>query len=142
MRFVTLFHKRVLPDVLNVLPASPLDPDSLNMALDALPSQSNAMVLAMEEVVAALYAPQKLDVLAAALTSLVQATRQLHALIMVNQLMPPVDLAKEMSGLSVEGAPEKKPKEPRKWFSLCIGQIEKAAKVVDEIMSPQTSNAT
>ena len=142
MRFATLFHKRVLPDVLGVLPATPSELDALNVALDALPPQSNAIVLAVEEVVAALYAPQKPDVLAAAIKSLVQAARQLYALITVDRLMPPVDLAKEMAGLSVEGAPEKKPKDPRKWFASCIAQIDKSTKVVDEIVSPQISNAT
>lgn len=146
VRFVTLFHKRVLPDVLNALPGSPSDPDALNAALDALPQQSNAVVLAMEEFIAALYAPQKPDVLAAALSSLVEATRQLHRLIAVDVLMPRADLAKEMGALSVkdaqDGASAGKTKDARKWFASCLAQIEKSAEAADEMLSTQAANPT
>ena len=148
VRFATLYHKRVVPDVLNGLTSSAGSTESLNSALDSLPSKSHAVVLAVEEVVATLYAPQNPPALAAATSSLADAIRQVHTTISSSSLMPPAvpdtDLAKEMSGLSIEGsrAAEKRAKDPRKWFDSCLAQIDKTAKAVDEMLLAQGTNAT
>ena len=149
VRFATLYHKRVVPDVLNGLSSSAGSTESFNSALDALPSKSHAVVLAVEEVLATLYAPQKPPALAAATSTLAEAIRQVHTTISSSSLMPPAvpetDLAKEMSGLSIEGsraAAEKKAKDPRKWFDSCLAQVDKTAKAVDEMLLAQGTNAT
>ncbi|RPD66363.1 hypothetical protein L226DRAFT_500670 [Lentinus tigrinus ALCF2SS1-7] len=148
VRFATLYHKRVVPDVLNGLSTSAEGLEALNSGLDALPSRSHAVVLAVEEVVATLYAPQKPPALAAATSSLAEAIRQIHTTLTNSILVPPVvqetDLAKEMSGLSIEGsnAAEKKVKDPLKWFNSCLAQIDKTAKAVDDMLIAQVTNAT
>ncbi|KAM5534075.1 hypothetical protein V8D89_012256 [Ganoderma adspersum] len=144
-RFVTLFHKRVVPDVLGALSSSPPDLGSLNQALDALPPLSNAVVVAMEELVAALYAPQKPDTLAASASFLAEAIRAVHESIAVDMLLPPRDLEKVMDALSIDGAKgggEKKAKDPRKWFDSCLVQVDKSAKAVDEMLNSQVKNGT
>ncbi|PIL24203.1 hypothetical protein GSI_13956 [Ganoderma sinense ZZ0214-1] len=144
-RFVTLFHKRVVPDVLVPLSSSPPDPNGLNQALDALPPLSNSVVVAMEELVAALYAPQKLNPLAASVVSLVEAIRTVHASIATDLMLSPLNLEKDMSALSINGAKdggEKKTKDPRKWFDSCLAQIDKSAKAVGELLNSQVDNGT
>ncbi|KAI0724008.1 hypothetical protein C8T65DRAFT_704651 [Cerioporus squamosus] len=148
VRFATLYHKRIVPDVLNSLSSSAESTEGLNSTLDALPSRSHAVVLAVEEVVATLYAPQKPPALAAATSSLAEAIRQVHGTIANATLMPlavqETDLAKEMSGLGIEGskAAEKKAKDPRKWFDSCLAQVDKAAKAVNEMLIAHITNAT
>ncbi len=144
-RFVTLFHKRVAPDVLGSLPSSPPDPDALNQTIDALPPLSNSVVVAMEELVAALYAPQNPTTLAASVSSLVQAIHAVHASITTDMLLPPGNLEKDMNSLSINGVKdsgEKKVKDPRKWFGSCLVQIDKTAKAVDDMLSSQVENGT
>lgn len=144
-RFVTLFHKRVVPDVLGALSSSPPDPDSLNQALDALPPLSNSVVVAMEELVAALYAPQKPNTLAASVLSLAETIRAVHTSLMVDVLIPPYDLEKEMNTLSMSGVKDgggKKAKHPRKWFDSCLVQIDKSATAVGEMLNSQVENGT
>lgn len=144
-RFVTLFHKRVVPDVLGALSSSPPDPDSLNQALDALPPLSNSVVVAMEELVAALYAPQKPNTLAASVLSLAETIRAVHASLVVDVLIPPYDLEKEMNTLSMSGVKDgggKKAKHPRKWFDSCLVQIDKSATAVGEMLNSQVENGT
>ncbi|TFK80740.1 hypothetical protein K466DRAFT_558774 [Polyporus arcularius HHB13444] len=148
VRFATLYHKRVVPDVLNGLSSSVESSEGLHSALDALPSRSHAVVLALEEVVATLYAPQKPPALAAAASSLAEAIHQVHGTITNPTLMSPAlqetDLAKELSRLSIEGskAADKKAKDPRKWFDSCLAQVDKAAKAVDEMLIAHITNAT
>ena len=152
VRFVMLLHKRVVPDVLNVLSSSgPADLAPLNTTLDALPAQSNAVVLAVEELVAALYAPQKPDVLSTSLLALVASIRHVHESISTEILMASgEDLAKEMGGLSIDNTTNKaastvrqpKPKDARKWFETCLAQIDKSAKAIDDMLSSEISNTT
>ncbi|KAI0636747.1 Grap2 and cyclin-D-interacting-domain-containing protein [Trametes polyzona] len=150
VRFATLLHKRVVPDVLAGLSGPQLDSEPLTAALDALPSRSHAVVLALEELVAALYAPQKPAALASAVAAFSDATRRLHASVVTDALLPrEADLAVQMGGLSVqdassgkEGGETKVKKDPRKWFDACRAQIDKSAKAVEELLSPDLANAT
>ncbi|KAI0750926.1 hypothetical protein C8Q80DRAFT_1217828 [Daedaleopsis nitida] len=148
VRFVVLFHKRVAPDVLACVSTSESTLDITNAALDLLPSHSNAVVVALEEVVAALYAPQKLDALGAAVSTLVHSIHTVHDSIMGSALLPKTDqadeLAKGMAALDVDGAKgvEKKPRDSRKWFESCRAQIDKSAKTVEEMLATHSSNTT
>ncbi|TBU65588.1 hypothetical protein BD310DRAFT_15783 [Dichomitus squalens] len=128
VRFITLFHKRVVPDVLGRLSNPPPDPDALNQALDALPSLSKSVVVALEEVVAALYAPQRPAALAASISTLVSTIHAVHTSVIVDILLPPADLERAMGALSMDsskGGGEKAAKDPRKWFESCLAQIDK-----------------
>ncbi|KAI0372885.1 hypothetical protein BV20DRAFT_1034150 [Pilatotrama ljubarskyi] len=150
MRFATLLHKRVVPDILANLPTSTSDSNALTAALDALPSRSHALVLALEELVAALYAPQDPAALASAVATFSDATNKLHSSATSNILLPPeTGLVKQMGALSVAGGSganggEKKVKDARKWFDACLAQVNKSAQAIDELLSPDTAreNAT
>lgn len=148
MRFVVLFHKRIAPDVLAGVCTTESTLDATNAALDPLPSQSNAVVLALEEVVAALYAPQKPDALGAAVSALVHSIHKVHDSIMGSGLLSQAgqadELAKKMAALDVDGVKgvEKKPKDSRKWFESCRVQIDKSAKTVEEMLAAHSSNTT
>ena len=134
-----------MPDVLGGISSSPSDPDTLNQALDALPSLSNSVVVALEEVVAALYAPQKPAALAASVSTLVETIHAVHTSVTTNVLLPLVDLEKAMGALSMDntkGGGEKAAKDPRKWFDSCLAQIDKSAKAVDVILQGQVTNGT
>ncbi|KAH9857110.1 Grap2 and cyclin-D-interacting-domain-containing protein [Lenzites betulinus] len=148
VRFATLFHKRVVPDVLAGLSGPQLESSDLISALDALPSRSHAVVVALEEVVATLYAPQNPASVASAVAALTESLRALHASVITNVLVPSdADLAQRMSALSVvqgdggKAGGETK-KDPRKWFDACLAQIDKSAKAVDDVLSPYSANST
>ncbi|EIW60102.1 uncharacterized protein TRAVEDRAFT_57469 [Trametes versicolor FP-101664 SS1] len=147
VRFATLLHKRVVPDVLAGLSGPQLDSEALTAALDALPSRSHAVVLALEEVIAALYAPQQPAALSSAVSAFSDAVRHLHTSVVTDVFLPPeTDLANAMGALSVgevkSGNGAKAKKDPRKWFDACLGQIDKSAKAVEDMLSPDPHNAT
>lgn len=147
VRFATLLHKRVVPDVLAGLSGSQLGSEALTAALDALPSRSHAVVLALEELIAALYAPQQPAALSSAVSAFSDAVRHLHTSVVTDVFLPPeTDLANAMGALSVgevkSGNGAKAKKDPRKWFDACLGQIDKSAKAVEDMLSPDPHNAT
>ncbi|EJF66063.1 hypothetical protein DICSQDRAFT_143418 [Dichomitus squalens LYAD-421 SS1] len=145
VRFVTLLHKRVVPDVLGSLSNPPPSTDALNQALDILPSLSKSVVVAVEEVVAALYAPQKPAALAASISTLVETIHAVHTSVTVDMLLPPADLERAMGALSMDsskGGGEKAAKDPRKWFESCLAQIDKSAKAVGVMLQDQVNNGT
>ncbi|KAI0807598.1 hypothetical protein C8Q74DRAFT_75847 [Fomes fomentarius] len=145
-RFVTLLHKRVVPDVLGGLTVTESIPDAVNSTLDALPPKSHALVLALEEVVATLYAPQKPDALATAVSSLVEAAHKLHDSISNDLLPSTVDVAaRDLGALSLDGGKssgEKKAQDPRTWFESCRAQIDKTAKMIEQTLAGQGLDAT
>ncbi|OBZ69180.1 hypothetical protein A0H81_10814 [Grifola frondosa] len=63
VRFVALLQKRIVLDVLSSLPSRPPSSAPINDTLDSLPAHSHALVLAMEEVIASLYAPQDVSLM-------------------------------------------------------------------------------
>ncbi|KAI0672995.1 hypothetical protein C8Q78DRAFT_692752 [Trametes maxima] len=143
IRFATLLHKRVVPDVLAKLPGCTADSRALIAALDAVPPVSHATVLALEEVVASLYAPQKPATLASAVVEFTGAIRKLHASVVTETLIPSEEaLVRAMGTLDVGGENKEKAKDPRKWFSTCLMQIDKSAKVFEELLAPDIANAT
>ncbi|KAI0362373.1 hypothetical protein OH77DRAFT_1416623 [Trametes cingulata] len=147
VRFASLLHKRVVPDVLADLPSPQPEREALNAALDTLPSRSHAIVLALEELVAALYAPQDPVALASAVATFSDATNKLYSSVTADVLLPSeTDLVQRMGALSVDsgsgvsGGHEKKVKDTRKWFDACMAQINKSAKAVEELLSPDIAN--
>ncbi|KAL4254061.1 Cyclin-D1-binding protein 1-like protein [Abortiporus biennis] len=105
LRIIVLLHKRVLLDVLK--PASQSTSLETNPSLDALPSQSHSLLLTVEDLVAALYAPQKVSSIHAALESLVHNTRQLRSTLLEGKLLPEVkeqSLEQQMAGVSIGGS--------------------------------------
>ncbi|KAI0647272.1 hypothetical protein C8Q79DRAFT_958586 [Trametes meyenii] len=143
IRFATLLHKRVAPDVLAKLPGAMTDSSALTEALDALPPVSHATVLALEEVVASLYAPQKPATLASAVAGFTDAIRKLHATVVTATLIPSEEaLVRAMGALDVGGENGEKMKDPRKWFRTCLMQVDKSAKAFEELLALNIANAT
>ncbi|KAI0664617.1 Grap2 and cyclin-D-interacting-domain-containing protein [Cubamyces menziesii] len=145
VRFGTLLHKRIVPDVLaNVSGSGP----ELLAALDALPSHSHSVVLAVEELVASLYAPQKPAALSSAVTAFSNAIHQLHASAVADTLLSSDgDVAKQMSALTLDGGEGArsngdKQKDPRRWFDACLAQIDKSARAVDELLALDSAPTT
>ncbi|KAI0819514.1 hypothetical protein BC628DRAFT_1017674 [Trametes gibbosa] len=147
VRFATLFHKRVIPDLLS---GPQLKSSDLIAALDMLPSQSQSIVVALEELVAALYAPQIPSSIASAVAILAESIRTLHASIIAEILLPlESGLVQRMGVLGInhggdgEGKSDaKEKKDPRKWFDNCVAQIDKSAKAVEEMLSLDNANTT
>ncbi|KAI8989657.1 hypothetical protein BD414DRAFT_521947 [Trametes punicea] len=149
VRFATLLHQRVVSGMLTGVPASQLGPDALMAALDALPPRSHSVVLALEELVAMLYAPQKPAALASAVATFVNAITQLHTSVVTDVLLrPETGMVERMGSLSLDsaegakGSDEKKAKDPRRWFDACLAQINKSARVINELLAPDVALPT
>ncbi|PCH37961.1 hypothetical protein WOLCODRAFT_87743 [Wolfiporia cocos MD-104 SS10] len=145
LRFSTLLHKRVQLDILS--DASTATP-SLE-ALDALPSCSHGLLVASEEVVAALYAPQNPANVASAITSLSTAVKTLRLTLEDGALLPrrngDVDeLTTGMATLSVggNGVNGQKNRDARGWFETCFAQIEKLSQSTAVAVVAESSDTT
>ena len=139
-------HKRVVPDILaNVSGTQP----ELLAALDALPPHSHSVVVALEELVASLYAPQKPTALSSSLAAFSDAIHKLHASAVTGALLPSdADVAEQLSALALggnasgRGNGDKQKKDPRRWFDACLAQIDKSAKAVDELLASDSATTT
>lgn len=149
LRFSTLLHKRIQLDLLARLPAEP----SLASvsALDTLPDCSHELLIAFEEVVASLYAPQDLQNIASAISSLATSIRRLRTVISDGDLLPwraepGVDtLTNGMASMSVatEAAGGRgKEKDVRRWLDTCFEQIEKLSRNLTDAFSQESANTT
>lgn len=93
-----------------------------NAVLDALPSQSHALLVALEDVVATLYAPQNASSIASAISPLASSVESLRATI--TPVLPSADT-------STGGAPsgsQGTQRDVRKWFITCFEQIDKLSR--------------
>ncbi|KAF7322975.1 hypothetical protein HMN09_00077100 [Mycena chlorophos] len=109
LRLVQPLHKRILTDV---LPLSSLD----IATLDALASESRALLCASDELVAALYAPQNAAAIRTELTAFRAVLGQLELL-----LNP---LESQLANLTLGSSSAKK------WIDTCFAQVYKAVDVV------------
>ena len=137
-------------DILSVSP-SPNTIGVSNTTLDLLPAHSHAFVLACEEIIASLYAPQNPSTLASTTSALADAINRLRATLIENALLPPprtsdVDqLAAGAKTITVSaGGPSnnergggKNDRDSRKWFDTCFVQIEKLYAALDRVLSPR-----
>ncbi|CCM04584.1 uncharacterized protein FIBRA_06765 [Fibroporia radiculosa] len=138
LRFTTLLHKRVQIDILSHRPVD-LDSPDRSKGLDILPDHSHALLLASEELVAALYAPQDPATLSSAIPPLVESVHKLRDTLLEGDLLPPAQdsdqaLATAISVLTVGGgsskAQGKKSTDVRKWFETCFEQIDRVSKIL------------
>ena len=123
MRLTTLLHKRIYLDLL------PLPSSAPPSAFDSLLTQSNRLLSASDDLVAALYAPQDLDHVRNEILQLVNITTSLQAQLPV--FLPASDqLTDQLHALSLEdgalastsASPSKK-RADKKWFDTCVDQI-------------------
>ncbi|KAH9952133.1 hypothetical protein B0H21DRAFT_715931 [Amylocystis lapponica] len=152
LRFIVLLHKRVLLDILsNPSPTSPHVDHNPHTILDAFPPHSHTLVLASEELVAALYAPQDQSDIVSAVSALADVVHRLHQRLLDSTLLSSVrnsmdELTNGVGALSVTGTADsiqgsrKKQKDVRKWFDTCFAQIGSLTKSVVDTLGP--SNET
>lgn len=125
LRLSTLLHRRVIKDILSTT-FQPPEVLTTNTAqhLDALPSQSSALLAASDDVISTLYAPQNQIQIIAELSSFLDVMRQLRSLLAVFY-EGPSSLVEQMERVSLQGEPSK---DPKIWFNTCFDQVEKAVK--------------
>ncbi|KAI0093500.1 hypothetical protein BDY19DRAFT_902285 [Irpex rosettiformis] len=131
LRMVVLLHKRIFLDILKH--SSPSISDS---TFDKLPPLSHKLLLAMEDVVAALYAPQDVPTVHSSIAAIADSVYHLQPLIL-NEFIgsdgaEAVDaLTKKMEQVSVSGKLTKgKDADVRKWFNTCFEQIAKLSQTI------------
>lgn len=132
-----LLHKRVHLDILKA--TSPTVSDA---SLDKLPHHSHTILLAAEELVAALYAPQDISSLRSTIVSSAAVVDQLRVALYQDILLSSeprepregTDVDALQSGLeelSVSGGSRrKKETDVRKWFDTCFEQIAKLSRTI------------
>ena len=127
LRFTTLLHKRVHIDLLS----KPLPAPMSDAILDALPPQSHTILVALEDVVATLYAPQNAPSIASAISPLASSVEGLRATIM--PILP---------STGTDSAPpgsQGTQRDVRKWFITCFEQIDKLSRNLTDSL-PQTDS--
>jgi len=133
IRICVLLHKRVLLDLLN--PKATFD-THLYAVLDTLPPLSHKLLLATEEIVAVLYAPQNPVAMSSAVTVLDSAVRELQETLTQKDLLPPPPASLE----AVDGD-KKKEKYVRKWYETCFDQIHKLYSTLRESLDAEGNAA-
>ncbi|EPS98520.1 hypothetical protein FOMPIDRAFT_1126249, partial [Fomitopsis schrenkii] len=133
LRFTTLLHKRVQIDL---LAKSPPEPTS-NTTLDALPAHSHAILVAFEDVVATLYAPQNPASIASAISPLASSVEGLQA--MITSMFP---LTISQTGTAAGGAPSGSQRDVRKWFVTCFEQIQKLSRDLMDLLAQEPPTPT
>ena len=115
--------------------------------MDGLPGHSHTFLLAVEEVVATLYAPQDVSALRDAVAALAKAASDFRPPLETAQLLQlrdapsqqedPVDeLQRKMANVTVEQTQTAKqqPRNTQKWFNTCFGQVDQLSqKVLSEL---------
>lgn len=140
LRFCTLLHKRVILDLLGLSPASD---QNQSHNLDALPACSHSLLLAAEDLIAALYAPQDLAALREAVARLASVAQDIHTEVTTATLIQPPDqvssLSQKLAGMQVGGAEgtRGKEKDVNKWFATCFEQIEKLSKSIGQQLADE-----
>ena len=137
-----LLHKRIQIDLLQKA-SKQVAENTKHSPVDALPALSHNLLLATEELVAALYAPQDLPSLRAAVETLVKEAQTFRPALQAAQFLSSEsaldDLPKKMHSLTTadvsaepkpESADEKKRRETQKWFNTCFDQVDKVSQKV------------
>ncbi|KAF7789515.1 hypothetical protein EIP86_000461 [Pleurotus ostreatoroseus] len=142
LRLCVLLHKRIQIDLLQKA-SKQVAENTKHSPVDALPALSHNLLLATEELVAALYAPQDLPSLRAAVETLVKEAQTFRPALQAAQFLSSEsaldDLPKKMHSLTTadvsaepkpESADEKKRRETQKWFDTCFDQVDKVSQKV------------
>ncbi|KAH8106838.1 hypothetical protein BXZ70DRAFT_886088, partial [Cristinia sonorae] len=136
IRICVLMHKRVLLDLLK--PTNASSPTTL----DSLPPLSHELLIATEEVVAVLYAPQNPTAMSSALAVLDNTVRKVQTTLSDKALLPaPLSLEDKLANTSISGEGGKNEKDLRKWFETCFEQIHRLYNSVKEGLDSER-NAT
>ncbi|PSR94111.1 hypothetical protein PHLCEN_2v4539 [Hermanssonia centrifuga] len=142
-RMVAMMHKRI---ILDILKQSTPPKDASATSIDVLPGLSHTLLLACEELVAVLYAPQDSRAIRSAILSLAETVRKVKTSLLSTQLLPDIrpsadvgSLEKKMGQVSINNeTPAKKERNVRAWFNTCFEQIEKLSQTIGS--SLETNN--
>ncbi|KAG6890697.1 hypothetical protein C0995_005070 [Termitomyces sp. Mi166 len=122
LRLSTLLHKRIIKDVLTIPELDLSSPLVKN--LDSLPPHSSSLVVASDDLVSTLYAPQTPSETSTELAAFIKVIDSLRATLL--DLLHEPSLADQMQALSLQTSATPQ-KDPKKWFQICFAQIQKAA---------------
>ncbi len=133
---VVLLHKRILLGLLKNVPSTV--PNSI---LDKLPSQSHNLLLTIEDVVAALYAPQDVTAVQFSIIALAQFVSQFRSVILDEFIVvgyPKASTTEAIDALtmafdeaSISGkSTRRKEADVRRWFNTCFEQIAKLSQTI------------
>ncbi|KAI0682442.1 hypothetical protein BC835DRAFT_883396 [Cytidiella melzeri] len=148
LRMIVLLHKRVLVDILK----APFTPTSHSL-LDKMPPQSHDLLLAMEDVVAALYALQDIPVMRTAIMNIAASVNRLKLILYQDSFIRSVDtkdktltdidaLTKKMERADIHGTPtQRKAADVRKWFDTCFEQILKLSQNIITSLDDESSSS-
>ncbi|KAG5641286.1 hypothetical protein DXG03_005577 [Asterophora parasitica] len=133
LRMSTLLHKRIRKDILSPPSTSPLKlPSHIIEHLDTLPPHSSALLVASDDLVSTLYAPQNPSNVSAELASFTDVVNALRSTILV--ILQEPTLAEHMEAMSLQGTGASK-RDPRKWFETCFSQIQKAMEGLESTLN-------
>ncbi|KAG6892112.1 hypothetical protein C0992_001784 [Termitomyces sp. T32_za158] len=114
LRLSTLLHKRIIKDVVSI----PADSN-----LDSLPLPSSSLVVASDDLVSTLYAPQTPSDTSKELAAFVKVIDNLRSTLLA--ILQEPSLADQMQAMSLQPCATQQ-KDPMKWFQTCFAQIQKA----------------
>ena len=132
-----MLHKRIHIDLLQKPPKEVVE-NTHHAPIDVLPGLSHEFLLATEELVAALYAPQDPANLQIAVETLVKEAQAFQPALQTASFLhsssPVDDLQKKMADVTVaeaaaetktESTDDKKRRERQKWFDTCFDKVDK-----------------
>ncbi|KAN0077290.1 hypothetical protein V8E55_011145 [Tylopilus felleus] len=139
LRLTTLLHKRIFLDLLPHPSPAPVS------AFDSLLLQSNRLLTASDDLVAALYTPHDLAYIRVQILELTSVITSLQTQLAVF-LPVPDDITNQLRALNVDddsapksSSPTKK-KADKKWFDTCVDQILRLCSSATESLSASESN--
>lgn len=127
IKLSNLLHKRILDDLL-----AQNSPNLDNTVLDRLATHSSGLLVASDNLVTAMYAPQQSSVIALHLGNYLKVLRPLQDTLLRQQEQSLVD---QFATLSVSGQCGDK---TVRWFTLSFDQIEKAAEKISGTLMENT----
>ncbi|CAL1705071.1 unnamed protein product [Somion occarium] len=137
LRMSALLHKRIMLDLLK---KGQTYSSEFSRRADSLLDMSNTLLLAHEEIVAVLYAPQKLPAISESLAELVTAVKRVQDTLLNQELLPPprpvdgvASLEQTLAAVSIsKSETPKKERDVRKWFDTCFEQMFKLSKTLHD----------
>ncbi|KAI0082807.1 hypothetical protein K474DRAFT_1585213 [Panus rudis PR-1116 ss-1] len=147
LRLSVLLHKRIFLDLLKNIKATTAEE---NRRAETMLDVSNTLLIAHEDLVAGLHAPQKLLTVQSSLTALSDASQKVKDILLRENFLPEprdptTELEQKMAAASIKesnpsggaGASQKKERDIRKWFDTAFDQVQKISrKLHDEIDTP------
>ncbi|KAG5651598.1 hypothetical protein H0H81_008119 [Sphagnurus paluster] len=128
LRLSTLLHNHIIKDILS--PPNLKFSPHLIQNLDSLPPQSSTLLIASDDLISTIYAPQNPSDISTELASFTKLIGALQSIILALSQKP--TLSEQLQAMSLGGTTQK---DPKKWFEMCFLQIQKAAENLKSTLS-------